>query len=214
MRLGDAFGPLDADLHDGLAEYVHVVRSLTASPLFGPGSVGLQLSPREDGQFDVSAQAPVDWDGLRGAMTYFRRIWMNNERTCFTRLRNLLRANAVVRGGQESDALIAWLDELGKEHSRVRKEMADMGVLEAHIEDGKLVEDGPVSPERIIDDWFKGEIFHGEPDRRERLDAAADPEAYLFALMIAVQELTRVYVLFARLARSILAEPALQPSGA
>lgn len=212
--LGNAFSPLDADLRHRLEEYVHVVRSLTASPLFGRGSVGLHLSLREDGQFDVSAQAPVDWDGLRGALTYFRRMWMNDERTCFARLRNMLRANAVARGGQDAATLTAWLDALGEEHSRVRKELPDMAVLEGHIEDGKLVEDGAVTPERIIDDWFNGEIFHGDPEPRGRLDAAGDAEAYVLGLMVAVQEVTRVYVLLARLARAILAEPALHPGGA
>jgi hypothetical protein len=211
-HLGDALSPVEQDLRDRLAEYEHVIRSLTASPLFGPGSVGLQLTPRDDGQFDVGAQAPVDWEGLRGAMTYFRRAWLNDERTCFTRLRSQIRANAMALAGPYSVELVEWLDALGKEHSRARRELPDMMVLEARTKDGAIVDERSASAERIIEDWFNGEIFHGDLQRRERLDAAGDPDAYVFALMIAVQNVTRVYVPLAWLANAILAEPALRPS--
>lgn len=210
-RLGHALSPVDADVRDQLSEYLHVVRQLTARPLFGPGALAIHLEPRDDSEFDVTAQAPVDWDGLRGAMTYFRRAWMNDERTCFSRVRNLIRLNATTRGGPDADSLVELLDEIGKQHPRARKELPDMAVLEGHAEDGEIVGDGQVSAERIIDDWFNGEIFHGDPKRRSRLDAAGDPDAYVFALMIVVQEVTRVYVQFARLTKAILAEPTLQP---
>lgn len=218
-RVGQALQPVEEELRGRLTTYLRVVRTLTASPLFKRGSVGLIFTPRGDGKFDVAAQAPLNWDELRGALTSLRRLWMDGEPTFFSRLRNLLRANACARGGAAAQDLVDWLDALGKEFSRVKAEWplaADgeqsMAILEGHEDGGQLVDDGLVTPERVIDDWFNGEVFHGKEKHRRRIDAAGDPEAYVLALMIAVQEVTRVYVLLARLAKAILDEPSLQPT--
>lgn len=82
-------------------------------------------------------------------------------------------------------------------------------MLEAEVGQSGVLCDEAVRAERIVDDWINGEVFHDDEDKRRRIDWAGDPDAYLFGLLSGVQELTKVYVLFARMAKAILEEPSL-----
>lgn len=93
-------------------------------------------------------------------------------------------------------------------YSRLRRELPDFSVLEAEVgADREILRDGPVRAERIVDDWVNGVVFHSDNEKRDRVLFAGAPEMYLFVLFAAVQEFAKVYVVFARMAKAILAEP-------
>jgi hypothetical protein len=211
-RLTTALDPLDAELENRLSEFLRLTRELTSSPLFKNPKLELQFTPREDEHFTTTLEASVDYLQAKGTMMSFRQLWQDGEPYQFPVVRSRLRQHAVVSSRPHSPKFIAWADELGKAYSDARRGFPDFVVLEADIEaGGKVVERGPVRVERIIDDWINGDIAHSDPERRARIDAAGDPEMYAFALLAGVQEVTKVYVLLAQMAKAILDEPALRP---
>jgi hypothetical protein len=116
-------------------------------------------------------------------------------------------------GRADSADLVTWLDELGKEYSNVRRQLPDFTVLEAELApNGEVGRDGSVRAERIIDDWINGRVFHSDQEKGDRIDAAGASVMYEFSLLAALQEVTKIYVIFARMAKAILAEPGLQPA--
>lgn len=153
--------------------------------------------------------APVDDFGMRGLLSYFRKLWQSGEPAQFGRVRSDLRRHVERSGLPASPELGDWLDELGKADKAARRALPDFSLLEAEVGDSGLLRDEAVRAERIVDDWVNGEVFHDDEDKRRRIDWAGDPDAYLVGLLSAVQELTKVYVLFARMAKAILEEPRL-----
>lgn len=208
-NLPDALTPPSPDLRRRLELFVRTTRSLTQSPLFKSPTLSLECTPRGDGTFDVVCIAPVDDFGMRGLLTYFRKLWQSGEPAQFGRLRRDLRRHVASNGLPASVELLGWLDDIEKADKAARRALPDFSVLEAELDDSGVLRDEAVRAERIIDDWVNGEVFHDDEDKRRRIDWAGDPDAYLFGLLSAVQELTKVYVLFAQMAKAILEEPRL-----
>lgn len=208
-KLPEALSPPDADLRRRLELFVRTTRNLTQSPLFKTPSLSLECTPRGDGTFDVVCVAPVDDFGMRGLLTYFRKLWQSGEPAQFGRLRSDLRRHVERSGLPASAELAGWLDDIGKADKAARRALPDFSVLEAEVGESGVLRDEAVRAERIVDDWVNGEVFHDDEDKRRRIDWAGDPDAYLFGLLSGVQELTKVYVLFARMAKAILEEPSL-----
>lgn len=208
-KLPEALSPPDADLRRRLELFVRTTRGLTQSPLFKSPSLTLECNPRSDGTFDVVCIAPVDDFGMRGLLTYFRKLWQSGEAAQFGRLRSDLRRHVERSGLPASAELVGWLDDIGKADKAARRALPDFSVLEAEMGDSGVLRDEAVRAERIVDDWVNGEVFHDDDEKRRRIDWTGDPDAYLFALLSAVQELTKVYVLLAQMANAILNEPAL-----
>lgn len=208
-KLPEALSPPDADLRRRLELFVRTTRGLTQSPLFKSPSLTLECTPRGDGTFNVVCVAPVDDLGMRGLLTYFRKLWQSGEAAQFGRLRSDLRRHVEGSTLPASPELVGWLDDIGKADKAARRALPDFSVLEAEIGESEILRNEAVRAERIVDDWVNGEVFHDDEDKRRRIDWAGDPDAYLFALLSAVQELTKVYVLLARMAKAILDEPAL-----
>jgi hypothetical protein len=211
-RLTAALVPLNADLENRLSEFLRLTRELISSPLFKRPKLELQFTPRKDEYFTTTLEASVDYLQAKGTMTSFRQLWQDGEAYQFPVVRSRLRQHAVASNGPDSPRFIAWADELGKAYSDACRRFPDFVVLEADIgAGGDVVEHGPVRVERIIDNWINGDIAHSDPARRARIDAAGDAEMYAFALLAGVQEVTKVYVLLAQMAKAILDEPALRP---
>ncbi len=208
-KLPDALTPPDPDLRRRLELFVRTTRGLTQSPLFRSPSISLECTPRGDGTFDVVCVSPVDDFGMRGLLTYFRKLWQSGEPAQFGRLRSDLRRHVEGSGLSVSAELVGWLDDIGGADKAARRAYPDFTVLEAEVGDAGILRDEAVRAERIVDDWVNGEVFHDDEDKRRRIDWAGDPDAYLFGLLTAVQELTKVFVLFGRMAKAILEEPRL-----
>jgi len=111
-----------------------------------------------------------------------------------------------------SAELVAWFDDIGRADRDARRSHPDFAVLEAEVGDLEVLRDEAVRAERILDDWVNGEVVHSNADKNARIDWAGDPEAYRLALLAALQQMTSVYVLFARMTKAILDEPVLVPA--
>ncbi len=209
-RLPDAMTPPGEELRWRLERFLEVVQGLTRSPLFTSPSIGLNLVPRGDELFDVECVTPVDDFEMRGMLTYFRHLWLSGEPAQFGRLRGDLRHHVEASGLPASAELVGWLDGVGRADRVARRSFPDFSVLEAETSPVGVVRDETVRAERIIDDWVNGEVFHSDAQQKARIDWAGDVEAYRFALLAAVQEVTKPYVLFGRMVKAILSEPALQ----
>jgi hypothetical protein len=207
--LQQALNPLGTDEVARLRRYLQLVERLTAAPLFHGGEqVGIDISP--EGR--VAVIAPVDELQMRGLLTEFRQLWMSTEPSAFPRIFAELRASACARGTAQAQGVIAWLDELGRQYREVRKSSPDLGAFEAEFgESGEVARDEAVRAERILDDWVNGDIFHSDTSKRERFENAPDRDVYWFALLVAVQDMTRVYVALGWLVKQILNEPSPVP---
>lgn len=211
-RIPTAMDPLDPTLVADLGRFVNVTRGLTQSPVFKQPQLALELTP-EAGGFVPALQAPVDDLGMRGMLTYFRQLWQDGEATQFSALRSRVRVHVASSNEPDRAGLRAFVDDLGKQYSKVRREAPDFRVLEAeHFgKDGEVAGDGNMRIERILDDWVNGEVFHSDQEKRDRVLGPGVEEMSRFALLAAVQAMSKIYVLFARLAKAILDEPAVQP---
>lgn len=211
-KLPHALTPPETELRAKLERFVYLMRELTQSDLFLPNALSLRFLPRDDGLFDVECVAPLNDLEMRGLLTYFRQLWQDGEFAQFNALRGQLRQHVDASGLPASPELVEWLDDVGRANRRARRSFPDFGVLEAEIDESEVLRDEAVRAERILDDWVNGEVFHSDAEKNAHIDWAGDTEAYRFALLAAVLEITKVYVLFARMAKAILDEPALTPA--
>src|SRR5436305_686128 len=85
-----------------------------------------------------------------------------------------------------ADGLNAELDDVDKNYKAVRRSSPDVSILEAQLDGDKLIDDGPVRAERVLDDWVNGDIFHSDPEKRERFESREDRNAYWLALLVTV----------------------------
>lgn len=210
-KLPAALTAPDFGLRARLERFVHLTRGLTQSALFRPGALSLRCIPRDDGLFDVGCVVPINEFEIRGLLTYFRQPWQHGEFAQFGALRGRLRRHVEVSGLPASAELVGWLDSIGRGDADARRAYPDFAVLEAEVGESEVRRDEAVRAERILDDWVNGEVLHSDAEKNARIDWAGDPEAYRFALLAAVQDMTKVYVLFAQMAKAILDEPALAP---
>lgn len=210
-RVSEAMTPLDQELQQRLERFLELIRGLTQSPLFKSTPIGLNLTPGAEGLFEVECVAPIDEFGMRGMLTYFRQLWLSGEPAQFGGLRNDLRRHVNDSGALASPELVRWLDDIGRSDRQARRSCPEMSVLEAEVGASGVLRDEAVRSERIIDDWCNGEVFHSDTEKRARINWAGDADAYRFTLLAAIQDVTKVYVLFGRMAKVILSEPTLLP---
>jgi hypothetical protein len=193
-----------------LRRYLQLVRRLTSAPLFkGACTVGVNLRHDDNGVLQQDIIAPVSELEMSGLLTSFRQLWMASEPSAFPHVLALLRKNAAALGGAAADALIAELDDIGKAYKDVRKSSPDLDVLEAQLDGDQLIDDGPVRAERVLDDWVNGDIFHSDPEKRERFQNREDRNMYWLALLVTVQDIAKVYVRLARVIKDVLHEATL-----
>ena len=101
-KLREALSPPDADLRRRLELFVRTTRNLTQAALRDAEPLA-RVHPARDGTFDVVCVAPVDDFGMRGLLTYFRKLWQSGEPAQFGRLRSDLRRH-VERSGLPASA--------------------------------------------------------------------------------------------------------------
>lgn len=205
-----AVSPPTTDELIQLRRYLQLVRRLTDAPLFkGDCTVGVHLLPDEDGALQQTVISPVNELEMAGVLTSFRQLWMSGEPAQFPKVLATLRTNAMALGGPTAQALIAELDDIGREYKEVRRASPDLGVLEAEFEGDLVTQDGPVRAERILDDWVNGDLFHSDPEKRERFESREDRNMYWLALLVTVQDMAKVYARLGRIVRDVLHEPQL-----
>lgn len=146
-----------------------------------------------------------------GAAHLLRQLWQHGEFAQFGALRGRLRRHVEASGLPAPAELVGWLDGIGRADAHARRAYPDFAVLEAEVGESEVLRDEAVRAERILDAWVNGEVFHPDAEKNARIDWAGDSEAYRFALLAAVQDMTKVYVLFAPMAKAVLDEPALAP---
>ena len=210
MTVLGAFTAPTADEVEKLRRYLQLVRRLTSAALFkGKCTVGVNLHHDDDGVLQQDIIAPVSELEMSGLLTSFRQLWMASEPSAFPHVLAMLRKNAHALSGPAAQALIAELDDIGKDYKAVRKSSPDLSVLEAQLDGDKLIDVGPVRAERVLDDWVNGDIFHSDPEKRERFESREDRNTYWLALLVTVQDIAKVYVRLARVVKDILHEPTL-----
>jgi hypothetical protein len=195
VKLPEALTPPQPDLRRRLELFVQTMRDRTQSPLFRSPSISLECRPRGDGTFDVVCVSPVDDLGMRGLLTYSAR----SGRTVSQR--GSAGSGATSGGTWRAVGRRRRPSSSGGSTTSAARTRRRAGPFRSHrarggVGNASVLRDEAVRAERIVDDWVSGEVFHDDQDTRRRIDWAGDRDAYLFGLLTAVQELTKVDVLF------------------
>jgi hypothetical protein len=171
------FRPFSQEDLDLLGAYHDAVGGVASRPLFADGIKFSFSSGQNAGP--PSLEHAGD-DALRSVMIDFRRLWLQKERTHFTKVLTLLREHS------EDESATTMLNALGRDFREACRD--ELMATTDPKDPGKT---RLIRARQVINDWLNGGSFHDDVDARERVKRWS-PATYEFSLIKAVNRVSNV----------------------